>query len=134
MQAYKYSETERYQGERGGQGWQALIAGAVYCDFNIPPIRPHFPLPAERYTASDMAKLLHCHTHEHTTYPKVERAIKAPLSNIFHTNIESNDFMQSEMSAHAANYTVSEQLWVQMFFLLHSCLQLCFAICQYEAN
>lgn len=54
------------------------------------------------------------HTYTHTTYPKVESAIKAPLSNIFHTNIESNDFLQSEMFAHAAaNYTDNEH---QLFF------------------
>lgn len=42
------------------------------------------------------------------TYPKVESVIKAPLSNIFHTNTESNDFLQSEMFAHTANCTDNE--------------------------
>lgn len=64
MSAYKYSENERYQGESGGQGWQALIAGAVYCDFNIPPIRPHFPLSAERYTSGDMTKSVRGHIRD----------------------------------------------------------------------
>lgn len=50
----------------------------------------------------------------HTTYPKVESAIKAPLSNIFHTNIESNDFMQFEMFALGPNYTDKEHPTVRL--------------------
>lgn len=71
-----------------------------------------------------MAKLLHCYTH--TTYPKVESAIKAPLSNTFHTNIESNDFMQSEIFAYAANYADKEHLTLR--------LQVFFSVFQFSAT
>lgn len=59
-------------------------------------------------------------TATHTIYPKVESAIKAPLSNIFHTNIESNDFMQSEMFAHAANYTDNEHTTLGLYKLFYA--------------
>lgn len=52
------------QSGRGGRGWRNLIAGAVYCDFNIPPIRPHFPLPAEKIYSWWHDQVLCCQTED----------------------------------------------------------------------
>lgn len=53
-------------------------------------------------------------THTHTTYPKVENAIKGPLSNIARTNIESNNFLLCEMLAFA-NCTDNKQPTLSYF-------------------
>lgn len=51
--------------------------------------------------------------HTYTTYPQVESAIKATLSNIFQTNLKSNDSLQSDV--HSADYTDDEHPTLRLF-------------------
>lgn len=56
-------------------------------------------------------------TLTHSTYPKVENVIKVPLSNILHTNIESNNFKLFEMFANVS-WTDNKQPTLTFFSVL----------------